>query len=92
MKLKVTTTTGSVYEIDTDTGWWLKNGEELHSELSALRVGEWDGTRTNIPDYSSWPEVDKPEVGKNMYIRGRDQWDWWLTTPVVSVEEVDSWE
>lgn len=88
-KIKVTTTTGSVYKIDTDTGVWIKNNYEVHSTLSALKSGVWDGDHSNIPDVWTWPEVEKPVVGESMYIHGRGMHDWWLSTPVVSVEEID---
>lgn len=89
MKLKVTTTTGSVYTIDTDTGEWNKNGWDYHSTLSMLRSGEWDGTYGGVKEVASWPDVEKPVVGESMYIHGRGFEDWWVTTPVVSVEEIE---
>ena len=89
-KYEVTTTTGSKYYIDHDTGWWTKNNG-IWAPLTRLATGEWDGTRHNVPDITEWAEVEKPEPGKNMYIQGRGMHDWWLTTPVVSVEEVEEW-
>lgn len=88
MKLKVTTTTGSVYTIDTVTGEWDKNGWDTHQKITALKSGVWDGDHRNLPDFWDWPEVDKPIEGESMYIHGRGLHDWWLTTPVVSVEEI----
>lgn len=93
-KYIVTTRTGSVYYIDRDRDYWAKNygGWE---PLTFLAEGEWDGDHTRIPDIDSWPEVEVPEVGKNMYISGRGMYDWWLSTPIVSVEvsdkEGDDW-
>lgn len=91
-KLEVTTTTGSVYFIDTEAEVWAKN-DSFWNRLTRLSVGEWDGTRSNVPDTSEWPEVEIPQVGKNMYIQGKGLYDWWLTTPIVSVDEVegDEW-
>ena len=79
-KLRVETSTGSVYFIDRDNRCWAKNS--YHWEpLNDLAVGEWSGNRRDIP-----------EVGKNMYIRGFGMNDWWLSTPIVAVREVEEWE
>ena len=90
-KLRVETSTGSVYFIDRDNRCWAKNS--YHWEpLNDLAVGEWSGNRRDIPDFESWDRVDIPEVGKNMYIRGFGMNDWWLSTPIVAVREVEEWE
>jgi hypothetical protein len=89
-KYEVETSTGSVYFIDTDKKQWAKNSY-FWEPLNDLAVGDWDGTRTNIPDFRSWPEVELPEVGRNMYIRGFGMNDWWLSTPIVEVREVEEW-
>lgn len=90
-KYEVETSTGSVYFIDTDTGYWAKNSY-YWEPLNDLAVGEWSGNHWDIPDFESWERVDIPEVGKNMYIRGFGMNDWWLTTPIVEVREVEEWE
>ena len=89
-KYEVETTTGSVYYIDTDKKQWAKNS--YHFEyLRIIAVGDWDGTRTNVPDFRSWPEAELPEVGRNMYIQGRGRHNWYLTTPIVETREVEEW-
>ena len=90
-KYKAVTATGSVYEIDTEKGVWRKNQwswEWLHH----FAMGEWDGTHKNIPDFHTWEASEFPVEGKNMYIQGRGIRDWFLTTELMSVEEVDEWE
>ena len=90
-KYIATTSSGSVYFIDTDNGSWTKNSH-YWEPLNDLAVGEWSGNRRDIPDFESWERVDIPEVGKNMYIRGFGMNDWMLSTPVVEVREVEEWE
>lgn len=90
-KYVVTTSTGSVYFIDTDNRRWAKNSY-YWEPLNDLAVGEWSGNRRDVPDFGSWERVDIPEVGNNMYIRGFGMNDWWLSTPIVAVREVEEWE
>lgn len=91
MKYEVETNTGSVYYIDYDTHRWSKNTTSFWSPLVRIAEGEWDGTRTNVPDFRRWPEVRLPSVGSNMYIQGRSTNDWYLTTPIVEVRRVEEW-
>lgn len=86
-RYEVETTTGSIYDIDTDAGVWSKNGD-YEDRIIQMSEGEWDGTFENIPAFQRWPDVDKPQVGKNLFIRGRGMHNWYLTTPVVRVTEV----
>ena len=90
MKMRVTTETGSYYDIDTDSGHWVKNGIDEHYTLSQLKSGPvgtfpWDKDHNPTP---GWKDVLIPEVGKYMYIHGRGISDWWRSTEVVSVEEI----
>lgn len=87
-KYIVTTSTGSVYYIDRDAKRWAKNYSGW-LPLTRMAEGEWDGNHTRIPDLDSWPDVEVPTEGKNLYISGRGMYDWWLSTPIVSVEESD---
>lgn len=90
-KLRVETSTGSVYFIDTDNRRWAKNNY-YWEPLNDLAVGEWSGNHRDVPDFESWERVDIPKVDKNMYIRGFGMNDWWLSTPIVEVREVEEWE
>lgn len=89
-RYEVETSTGSIYYIDQGNKKWAKNSVSFQ-HLHFLGEGEWDGDHFNIPDVFSWPEVDAPAVGKNMYIHGRGMHDWWLSTPIVKVTEVEKW-
>ena len=88
--VKVVTETGSVYHIDFERDVWCKNGGDVHDAIMDFRVGDReDGT-----DLSLWRETRQPEVGLSMFIHGKKLHDWWLTTTVISVEEIereDSW-
>ena len=83
---QVTTASGSVYQIDFDSGQWCKNSWDRHDALREFKVGHRD--RAPVHD---WSDADRPGIGKSMYIRGKGLHDWWITTPVVRVEMVD-WE
>ena len=90
MKLKVTTETGSYYHINTETERWIKNSNpyDRHGALMFLRVGDYeDRVPHAFEGGGSWEEADIPEVGKCMYIHGRGIHDWYVSTPVVSIEE-----
>lgn len=90
-KYHIVTATGSTYDIDTEKRVWKKNSLSWEW-LSHFAMGEWDGTRENIPDFYEWDESEFPVEGMNMYIQGRGMNNWFLTTELVSVEEVDEWE
>lgn len=90
--IKVTTETGSVYKIDLGNRLWSKNGMPAEN-LRRMAIGEWDGNARNIPNFHEWAQVAMPEVGTNMYIEGNALHGWYLTTKIVSVEEIDGlWE
>ena len=81
MKLTITTSTGSVYVLDTDQRDYWKNGRYQY-RYNRLRQGD-----TLLPPDEhddSWVAVKVPEVGKHMYISGYD--GWYVTTPITSVD------
>lgn len=90
MKMRVTTETGSYYDIDTESGHWVKNGYDEHFTLSRLMSGPAMTMPTDRYGNQTpgWRDVLIPAVGESMYIHGRGMSDWWRTTAVVSVEEV----
>lgn len=67
--LEVTTESGSVYRIDTEAGFWTKNGGPPE-RLWDLQVGDTLAWPWNCP--TGWSRAKEPEVGKNMYIASRD--------------------
>jgi hypothetical protein len=83
--MRITTETGSVYDL-SGSGICVKTNAE------GRRVDSFKPfTVKPVPDsVHSWQEVHEipngdPVVGQRMYISGLNTW--WLTTPVVSIEE-----
>ena len=85
MKIKVTTSTGSYYRIDTEGGPWSKNDTLEYNSMTELR----SGLRTDGTTVAEWRTVKIPVVGESMFICGEHMYDWWITTPIVSVEPDD---
>lgn len=82
--LKVTTETGSVYDIN-ESGICLKtdkDGRSVDAFKPFCLKPIPDGVLT-MGEVYDLPEGD-PVVGQRMYISGLNTW--WITTPVVSVE------
>lgn len=86
-KYIVETETGSLYFIDTAEKRWSKYVSYPQESIERLAVGYWDGTYENLPVVSEWEDRELPEVGKNMYIKGDGDTNWYVTTPIKSVEE-----
>lgn len=87
MKKKVTTKSGSIYLIDEERGFWKKNND----------FGEriWWAYGIYGEDVAKWfnkEELDKQPIkpGVHLCIGGRDVW--WISTPIVSVEEIEDVE
>lgn len=79
---RVTTSTGSVYEFVD--GFVLKNGYMLGSVI-VLMASE---NPINYPWVANDGWEDRfPEVGEHMYVNTLREW--WISTPIVSIEEVD---
>lgn len=78
--MRVTTETGSYYDIDG--AFWSKNGGP-HERL-------WWGYCVPSKGYTSWAEIYAAEhheiqVGMSLYIGNSDIW--WLSTKIVSIED-----
>lgn len=81
---KITTKSGSVYEIRG--GRFTKNGKDMMS----LYGNPFCISAEDLEKAENWVDIYASEhlplqAGLCMYITGRDQW--WLTTPIVSIEE-----
>lgn len=88
--VQVTTRSGAVYHIDFERGDWDRNGSEYHQRLWDFRTGD----RSVTPDLDDWDTERYPVVGQSIFIKGGGLHDWYLSTPVVSIEEIsreDSW-
>jgi len=83
---RITTETGSIYEIDSHgickkfdkDGNWIDSFKALVTKAVPLddNIKTWDDIRA-LPD-------SEPQVGERLYIGGRDTW--WISTRVVSIE------
>ena len=86
---KITTSTGSVYQVDTDQGLWKKN-DDPWERIWALNAVSPDLfgkglTRDEILEQSTQDTI--PQPGEHLYVASRDVW--WMSTSVTSVEEID---
>lgn len=82
--MRITTISGSRYEID-DRGVCKKYNSEGVA-VDAFKVWAMKAVSQDVPDMKEvWdlPESE-PEVGKLLYIGGKD--GWWLSTEVVAIE------
>lgn len=97
--MKITTTSGAVYLIDHGhwarfknghivDGWWaVWDLKQSNDNLNLKEIGfqsPWEEGQTSWDDVS-WTTPELLTPGRHMYIRGRETW--WITTPVVSVED-----
>lgn len=92
MRIKVNTESGSFYHIDTETGHWQRNGSlySTYHMISSLRVGDYEDRRYGAYEKGtsgSWHDAELPEVGKCMYIHAKGLRDYWVSTPVIGIEE-----
>ena len=82
--LRFTTATGATYDLDLEAGFWRKR-EGSWDRLWDYKAGNVKAFPWNAPD--DW--FDRlPVEGEHLFVSARDHW--WVSTPVVSVEEVDS--
>lgn len=84
---KVTTKSGSFYIIDEKRNWWTKND----SRLEGGRLQYFYCVHPE--DYMNWynnQEFTKLplQVGAHLFITGGTD-NWWMSTPIVSIEEVE---
>lgn len=94
--LKITTETGSYYEFDEDRGIVVKNSSHAFKYGIVQATPNWGpqvkaiqdaGGEVRVLDWVIENGEDRfPEVGECLYVVGFD--GWYLSTPVVSVEEI----
>jgi hypothetical protein len=86
------TETGSRYRIDFDTMLWQKiswTGVSVATEkLWDLQTGTELAWPWDAPD--SWEKATRPEVGKHLFVSGKDRW--YASTKIVKVVETDNWK
>lgn len=83
---KITTKSGSVYRIQG--GRCAKNDNIMFTLIKEPYCID----KEDLKDATSWKDIfEAPQnpiqVGMLLYVHGRDEW--WLSTPIVSIEEVD---
>ncbi len=85
---------GTEYRIDFDNDRWTrtKNGyTERFGRIHFLLLGV-PGTLPRFGEDDlggNWISASKPEPGYAMYIQGRGMHDWYRSTEIVIVEEID---
>lgn len=86
MTYEVITASGSKYYVNPTEGWWRYGlwGKESLWSFMHNRVEHELELPWNNRDH--WENVDKPEVGKLMYLASRDYWR--ISTAVVEVRQV----
>ncbi len=89
--IDVTTRSGRHYRIDLDARLWRRisrtGGPEFTESLWRLKVGSVLNWPHLVPE--AWRDAKVPEVGKYMYISGKDVW--YVSTEVVSITPA-TWE
>jgi hypothetical protein len=85
--MKITTESGSVYEIDS-RGVCVKKDSE-GKKVDAFKVFSLKPVPDNLTEWAELLEIpnSRPSVGKRMYISGLNTY--WISTAVVRVEEDD---
>lgn len=95
MVIDAVTSTGAVYRIDREDGFWIKhrNGhsESMTNRIWSLKIStdamEYLVWPQNEPDW--WEDADLPVVGRHLYIAGKDEW--FATTKIVEIKENVEW-
>jgi len=94
MRQLLTTESGSVYDVDTAWGFWMRNGDGNQRIWDGPIVvpGDSPQPRTRIELDALLEEsgelVDEVKVGQRVYLAGRDSWA--FSTVIVKVENVES--
>lgn len=84
---KVTTKSGAVYVVNEKDGFWKKNNDPVERILFCHGVYPED----LIKWHNKEPYDQQPiSQGTHLYIGSKDVW--WLSTPIVSVEEIEDVE
>ena len=84
---RVTTLSGSVYEIDVTGAFFRKLGpyaQDGWQRLWVFRSAPADGLKPHLD--REWRDVVEPVVGEHLFLASRDLW--WSSTLVTKVERV----
>ena len=82
--MKVTTESGSVYQINQH-GIMTKYNADGRG-IDAWKILQMKAVPTDVKDMKEVWDLPhgEPEIGKLLYVGGKD--GWWLSTPVVRIE------
>jgi hypothetical protein len=82
--MKITTESGSVYEIN-DHGIMTKYNAEGRG-IDSWKIYQMKAVSADVKDMKEVWELpqSEPEIGKLLYVGGKD--GWWLSTPVVRID------
>lgn len=84
--MRIITESGSVYEInDSRVCSKYDSDGKLIDAFKVFFIKAVPDTVRTMGELWDYPNTGKPEVGKLMYVGGKD--GWWLSTKVVSVED-----
>lgn len=86
--MKITTASGAVYVIDQERG---RACRLVEPETPVMDYDGYWFDFSSMRGTTDMHEFGDVEIGKRVYftLRNHPQWDWRLTTDVVSIEEVD---
>ena len=87
MKIRVTTASGSYYDIDLEHRLFERNGDGNEVSIIEWRSGDSHDHRNS--KVTEWDHVGWPILSESMYIRGEGLANWYLTTPVTQINEID---
>lgn len=83
--LRFTTATGATYDVDLENSFWRKREGSWQRLWGAPQAGKVKAFPWEAPD--DW--FDRlPVEGEHLFVTSRDLW--WVSTPVVSIEEIPS--
>lgn len=89
MPIEAVTESGSRYRIDVEDSFWIKICKhglpEPVERIWSLKVGTKLVQPWNGPEF--WEDASTPEVGKHLYISGKDVW--YVSTLIVEVREIE---
>jgi hypothetical protein len=85
-KYQVITASGADYIIDTDQRMWYHRGTLMGTYWKFQQ--SYRDTPKSLPwqDPTEWEPVDRPNLGRRMYLATNDNWR--ISTPVVFISEV----
>lgn len=95
---RVTTESGAIYLLDFQEGFWKhrehqdddwERRDDNWERLYTFRVPDNDGRITSYPWDGYWHDATEPMAGRRMYVTNGKMHGWRISTPVVTIEEVE---